>query len=111
MKEVLEDNDKKGDLCLADDIILNPTFYKEVEEDVFEFDPNIKDGNILCHYYCIIGDTLKLMTLILNEKKNKDLIYFKDDSKRNLLYISARNGHTSICELLINVGIYDINDI
>ena len=51
------------------------------------------------------------MTLILNEKKNKDLIYFKDDSKRNLLYISARNGHTSICELLINLGIYDINDI
>jgi hypothetical protein len=111
MKEVRDENDERGELCLADDIILNPTFYKEVEEDVFEFDPHIKDGNILCHYYCVIGDTLKLMTLILNEKKNKDLIYFKDDSERNLLYISARNGHTSICELLINLGIYDINDI
>jgi hypothetical protein len=51
------------------------------------------------------------MTLILNEKNNKDLIFFKDNSERNLLYISARNGHTSICELLINLGIYDINDI
>ena len=70
IKEVRDDNDKRAELCLADDIILNPTFYKEVEEDIFEFDPYIKDGNILCHYYCIIGDTLKLMTLILNEKKN-----------------------------------------
>ena len=32
MKEVRDDDDdERGDLCLADDIILNPTFYKEVE--------------------------------------------------------------------------------
>ena len=111
MKEVRDNYDKRADLCLADDMMLNKKFYKEIEEDIFEFDPHIKDGNILCHYYCIIGDALKLMTLILNEKKNKNLILFKDDSERNLLYISARNGHTNICELLLNLGIYDINDI
>ena len=68
MKEVRDNDDKRTDLCLADDMILNKKFYKEVEKDIFEFDPHIKNGNALCHYYCIIGDVSKLMTLILNEK-------------------------------------------
>ena len=71
----------------------------------------MKKGNHLCHYFTVIGDSLKLMNLILNEKDNKDLINFKDSSQRNLLYIAARNGHADMWELLINMGLFDINDI
>ena len=107
----VRDNDKlRAQLCLADDIMLNRQFYKEVKKDIFEFDPYLNDGNILCHYYTVIGESLKLYDLILNEKDNKDLIFFKDSSKRNLLYIAARNGHVNICELIINKGLFDIND-
>ena len=38
------------------------------------------------------------------------MLYFKDPLNRNLLYIAARNGHTDICEFLINKGI-SVNEI
>ena len=38
------------------------------------------------------------------------LLNYKDPLKRNLLYIAARNGHTRICEYLINKGM-EINEI
>ena len=111
MMEVRDDNKLRAELCMADDIILNRQFYKECEKDIFEFDPYLNNGNILCHYYTVIGDALKLYGLILNERENKDLIFFKDPSQRNLLYIAARNGHVDLCELIINLGLFDINDI
>lgn len=111
MKEVRDNDILRGQLCLANDIMLNKQYYKECEKDFFEFDPNLKEGNILCHYYAVIGDALKFAHLVINGNKNKDLIYFKDSSDRNLLYLAARNGHVDICELLINLGLFDINDI
>lgn len=111
MKKVRYNDDKRAILCLADDIILNPELYIKDNNDNFHLDPFIKKGNILCHYFTVIGDTFKLMNLIINEKDNKDLINFKDSSQRNLLYIAARNGHVNMCELLINIGLFDINDI
>jgi hypothetical protein len=110
MKEVRNDYSARADLCLADDIILNKQFYKESPKDFFYFDPNIKEGKNLCHYYAVIGDTIKFAHLVMNTIEKKDLIYFKDPSDRNLLYLAARNGHVDLCELIINFGFYDIND-
>ena len=84
MKVVRDDSYLRAEVCLAYDIMLNRNFYKECEKDTFEFIPDLHEGNVLCYYYTVIGDTLKLMTLILNEKKNKKLIYFKDPQQRNL---------------------------
>ena len=110
MKEVRNDYSARADLCLADDIILNKQFYKESPKDFFYFDPNIKEGKNLCHYYAVIGDTIKFAHLVMNTIEKKDLIYFKDPSDRNLLYLAARNGHRDLCELIINFGFYDLND-
>ena len=110
MMKVRDDKKLRSELCMADDIILNKKFYKECGNDIFEFAPYLNNGNILCHYYTVIGDALKLYGLILNERENKDLIFFKDPSRRNLLYIAARNGHVDLCELIINLGLFDIND-
>ena len=41
---------------------------------------------------------------------NKNLLYQKDDLKRSLLYLSARNGYYNLTEYLINKGI-NINDV
>ena len=111
MKEVRDDDRLRAELCLADDIILNKQHYKESEKDVFEFEPDLNKDNVVGHYYTVIGDCIKLAYLIMNVNEKNDLIYHKDPSERNLLYLAARNGHADICELLINYGLYDINDI
>ena len=67
----------------------------------------IKDGNLYKtrikdhFYYAIIGDLQNLKEIY---KKNKNILKEKDELGRNLLYISARNGFTEICEFLLEEG-------
>ena len=93
-------------ICLAYDMIINPNFYDEIEEDVFiiKFDLN---KYVLGYYYTVIGDFQKLVKEV---EENPEILKYKDPLKRNLLYIAARNGHADICEYLINKGI-EINEI
>ena len=72
-----------------------------------EINDNLICREIDAYYYTVIGDTLNLIKEIENNYIHLD---FKDPLKRNLLYIAARNGHTSICEYLINKGL-EINSI
>ena len=72
----------------------------------------IKKGNIYQvvnkdhFYYTIIGDLKNLKKLY---KENKNILKEKDLLGRSLLYISARNGFTDICQFLLEEGI-DPND-
>ena len=105
MNEVRNDDELRSKICLAYDIIVNNSFYHEIEEDVYEVNKDYED--IEAYFYTVVGDTLNLISEI---EKKESLLNYKDPLKRNLLYIAARNGHTSICEYLINKGI-DINEI
>jgi len=73
----------------------------------------IKEGNYYrakkkdCFYYSVVGDLNSLKRCI---ERNKDLLYEKDGLKRNLLYLSARNGYFNLTEYLIKKGI-NINDV
>lgn len=88
----------RSEACLAYDILSNRNKY-------------IKEGSYYrvkkkdCFYYVVIGDTDSLKRCIEN---NRSLLYAKDDLKRNLLYLAARNGYYDICEFLIKKGI-DVN--
>jgi ankyrin repeat protein len=107
-KKLLEAKDtiiKKAKICMAYDVIVNKDVYIKCEKDFYKINENIT--NILPYYYTIIGDCEKLIPLI---EKNPKLLYYKDSLGRNLLYIAARNGHTSLCEYYLNKGI-TVNDI
>jgi len=106
--QAARNNDElRAKVCLAYDIIVNNKFYKECEKDVFKINDELGIDIICGYYYTIIGDCFNLINLI---EKNINLIYFKDPLERNLLYLAARNGHTSICEYLINKGM-KVNEI
>ena len=103
-----KNNDElRAKICLAYDIIVNNRFYKECEKDFYKINDELGIDIISAYYYTIIGDCYNLINII---EKNINLIYFKDPLERNLLYLAARNGHTSICEYLINKGI-KVNEI
>ena len=102
-KKLLETKDnfiEKAKICMAYDIIVNNSVYKECEKDVYELKKETSD--ILPYYYTIIGDCENLIPLI---EKNSNYLYYKDSLGRNLLYIAARNGHSSLCEYFLNKGI------
>jgi hypothetical protein len=86
--------------CLAYDILCNKEKY-------------IKEGNYYrvkkkdCFYYTVVGDLNSLRRCI---ERNKNLLYEKDGLKRNLLYLSARNGYFNLTEYLIKKGI-NINEV
>ena len=109
LAEARNDDELRAKICLAYDIIVNKQFYKEVEKDTYKinFDDFKLSIFIKVYYFCIIGDCHSLIQEI--EEKEK-LLEFKDPLERNLLYIAARNGHTNICEYLINKGI-NVNEI
>ena len=99
----------RAQVCLAYDIIVNKKFYKEIEKDIYVINDSdyMTSYFIRVYYYCVIGDC----RLLINEiEDNPNLLNFVDPLKRNLLYIAARNGHTSICEYLINKGL-NVNEI
>ena len=91
---------KRAEACLAYDVLCNKNKYK-------------KSGNIFkvkkkdCFYCTVVGDLELLKKKI---ELNKNLLYQKDDLKRSLLYLSARNGYYNLTEYLINKGI-NINDV
>ena len=103
------DDESRAKICLAYDIIVNKQFYIECEKDTYRIDfKNYKFSRFIkVYYYCIIGDCHSLIQEI---EEKEELLEFKDPLERNLLYIAARNGHTSICEYLINKGI-NVNEI
>ena len=74
-------------LCNKNNYIKNGDLYNPKKKDHF--------------YYVTIGD-LKHLELIY--KKNKKILKEKDELKRNLLYIAARNGYYDICEFLLEEG-------
>ncbi len=96
-KKMLEakDNDEyRAKICFAYDIIVNKYYYKEYENNMYKlrlWGENFKI--ILAYFYTIIGDFIDLLEEIV------------DPLGRNLLYLAARNGHSNICEYLINKGI------
>ena len=105
-KKMLEakDNDEyRAKICFAYDIIVNKYYYKEYENNMYKlrlWGENFKI--ILAYFYTIIGDFIDLLEEI---EKNERLLSFIDPLGRNLLYLAARNGHSNICEYLINKGI------
>ena len=86
--------------CLSYDIICNKNNY-------------IKEGNNYrvkskdCFYYTVVGDLNSLKNAI---ERNKNLLNDKDALKRNLLYLSARNGYFDLTEYLLKKGI-NINEV
>ena len=106
MIDARNDDKLRIKLCLSYDMILNKEFYREVEDNIFIVKHDL-NKIILGYYYVVIGDFLKF---VKEAEENPDILNYKDPLKRNLLYIAARNGHTDICEYLINKGI-EINDI
>jgi len=103
MKEARNDDELRAKICFAYDVIVNKDYYDECEENTYK----VKKSKKSVYYYCIIGDCLSLIHEIEHKPK---LLYFKDPLKRSLLYIAARNGHTNICDYLINKGL-NVNDI
>lgn len=93
------DRIKRIEACLSYDIICNKQKY-------------IKEGKIYrvrnkdCFFYTVIGDLNSLKKEI---EKNKNWLYKKDDLKRSLLYLSARNGFFDLTEYLLKKGI-NINE-
>lgn len=105
--EARNDADLRARICLAYDVIVNKDYYDECEKDTFKLKKNlIKSWNV-AYYYTVVGNSYNLIKEI---EDNPLLLNYKDPLKRNLLYIAARNGHTRICEYLINKGM-EINDI
>lgn len=98
------DNKSKAKICLAYDIIINNSYYDEIEKDNFEFKDYIYNS---CYYFTIIGDCARLNMEI--EHNPKDL-FLKDSFNRNLLYLASRNEHTKLCEYLINKGL-SLNEV
>ena len=86
--------------CLAYDIFCHKDKY-------------IKQGNLYkvkkkdCFYYSTVGDLNSLKNAI---NYNKYILNLKDDLKRSLLYLSARNGYFNLTEFLIKKGA-NINDV
>ena len=86
--------------CLAYDIFCHKDKY-------------IKQGNLYkvkkkdCFYYSTVGDLNSLKNAI---NYNKNILNLKDDLKRSLLYLSARNGYFNLTEFLIKKGA-NINDV
>ena len=105
--EARNDADLRARICLAYDVIVNKDYYYECEKDTFKFKENLIKSWIVAYYYTVVGNSYNLIDEIEN---NPLLLNYKDPLKRNLLYIAARNGHTRICEYLINKGM-EINDI
>ena len=106
INEVKSNNELRAKLCLAYDIMLNNNYYLKIKGEDYYI---INDSKPFCHgyYYSIIGNLEKLMNEV---EENPNYITFKDPLERSLLYIAAINGHTTICEYLIDKGIL-INDI
>ena len=105
--EARNDADLRARICLAYDVIVNKDYYYECEKDTFKFKENLIKSWIVAYYYTVVGNSYNLINEI---EDNPLLLNYKDPLKRNLLYIAARNGHTRICEYLINKGM-EINDI
>ena len=105
LQETRYDDEKRAIICLSYDIIVNKSYYIECEKDNYKI--KVEGSNKMAYYYCVIGDFVNLVNQI---EKNPKILFFKDALERSLLYIAARNGHTSICEYLINKGL-DVNSI
>lgn len=95
--EKLKCKDKQKNLCicLAYEMIINPSnylvnsnFYKVQKKDI--------------SYYTIIGNLNKVKEEI---KKDKNLLFFRDNLNRTLLHFAARNNYTIICKYLVRKGI------
>ena len=71
------DNKSKAKICLAYDIIINNSYYDEIEKDNFEFKDYIYNS---CYYFTIIGDCARLNMEI--EHNPKDL-FLKHSFNRN----------------------------
>ena len=91
---------KRAEACLAYDVLCNKKKYKRIG-NIFK----VKEKD--CFYCTVVGDLDLLKKKI---QSNKNLLYEKDELKRSLLYLSARNGYYNITEYLINKGI-NINDV
>ena len=103
MLEAKDNDEYRAKICFAYDIIVNKYYYKEYENNMYKlrlWGENFKI--ILAYFYTIIGDFIDLLEEI---EKNERLLSFIDPLGRNLLYLAARNGHSNICEYLINKGI------
>ena len=74
-------------LCNKKNYISNDNLYKPKKKDHF--------------YYVMIGDLKQLQSIY---KENRNILKEKDELKRNLLYIAARNGYYDICEFLLEEG-------
>jgi ankyrin repeat protein len=91
---------KRAEACLAYDVLCHKNKYKK-SGDIFK----VKKKD--CFYCTVVGDLNLLKKKI---ELNKNFLYQKDDLKRSLLYLSARNGYYNLTEYLINKGI-NINDV
>ena len=103
LNAAMNDDELRAKICFAYDIIVNNSFYIQIGKDTYKVD----DFRNHAYFYTVVGDTLNLINEI---EKDESLLNYKDPLKRNLLYIAARNGHTSTCEYLINKGI-NLNEI
>lgn len=96
----VSNREQRAKACLAYDILCNKNKYKK-EGGVYK--AKEKD----CFYCTVIGD---LNALKYNIDYNKKLLYKKDDLKRSLLYLSARNGYYNLTEYLLKKGI-NVNEV
>lgn len=96
MIEVRNNNKSRAILCLAYDILVNPSYYQMKDKDSY-----VINTNYLSYYYTVIGNGKLLFCEI---EENPNILDFKDIHGRNLLYIAAINGHINITEYLINKG-------
>ena len=68
--EARNDGNLRARVCLAYDILVNKSYYREVENDFYIF----KDWNNAAYYYTIIGDCFNLIQEIKDEPR---LLKFK----------------------------------
>ena len=93
------DRKVRAKACLAYDILCNKEKYAKVGNS---YKSKEKDS-----FYCtVIGD---LNALKYKIDYDKSLLYKKDDLKRSLLYLAARNGYYNLTEYLLKKGI-NVND-
>ena len=96
----VSDRKTRAKACLAYDILCNKNKYT-------------KKGNMYiskekdCFYCTVVGD---LKALKYNIDYDKSLLYKKDDLKRSLLYLAARNGYYNLTEYLLKKGI-NVNEV
>ena len=103
MFDARNNNELRAKICIAYDILVNKNYYIECENDMYILNLGGENSKVIpAYYYTIIGDCYHLMEEI---EKNEKLLSFKDPLERNLLYLAARNGHSNVCEYLINKGI------